>query len=148
MVIVDKITAILKAMEEDTNCDLASWQYEDKPTANVRLDGNKPSPTALLIQITNWEMPTDRLNIREKADINVTFLEKESKMDSGGLQQDAIIDRMKDLAVDFISRLLADKTLKVLDDTVTVKSVFHRSDSNRTGVNISLEVEERQGRCL
>ena len=56
MVIVTKITNILAAMVEDTGCELASYQYNDASTANVRLDNKMPSPTALFYQITDWKL--------------------------------------------------------------------------------------------
>ena len=148
MNIVTKINGILAAMVEDTNCLLASYQYEDKPTANVHLDNKNPSPTALFIQITDWKMAFDRMTVREKAYVNISFLSKESKLDADGIEQDSIIDNMKNLAVDFLQRLLEETSLKILDDTIDMKSVFLRSDSNRTGVNISFEIEERQGQCV
>lgn len=146
--ITTRINNILEDMVNDEYCDLASYQYEDKPTANVKLDNKKPSPTALFIQITDWKLSFDRMTVKEKAYVNISFLSKESKLDAGGIEQDVIIAEMKDLAVDFLQRLLEDKSLKILDDTIDMKSVFLRSDSNRTGVNISLEVEEKQGECI
>lgn len=146
--IVTRINQILEDMVNDEYCDLASYQYEDKPTANVKLDNKNPSPTALFIQITDWKLSFDRMTVKEKAYVNISFLSKESKLDAGGIEQDVIIAEMKDLAVDFLQRLLEDKSLRLLDDTIDMKSVFLRSDSNRTGVNISLEVEEKQGECI
>lgn len=146
--ITTRINKILEDMVNDEYCDLASYQYEDKPTANVKLENKKPSPTALFIQITDWKLSFDRMTVKEKAYVNISFLSKESKLDAGGIEQDVIIAEMKDLAVDFLQRLLEDKSLRILDDTIDMKSVFLRSDSNRTGVNISLEVEEKQGECI
>lgn len=148
MKIVDKINGILSAMTEDNNSNLQSYQYNDKPTANVTLDRNKPSPTALFMQITDWTLATNRANIKEVANINVSFLDKEKKLDAQGNEQDTIISNMKDIAIDFLQRLFADKTLKVLDEKIEMKSVFLRSDSNRSGVNITLKISETQGDCL
>jgi len=52
------------------------------------------------------------------------------------------------LAVDFISRVRADRSLRITNDIVNFKSVFYQSDSNRTGVTVELDIEEAQGRCL
>ncbi len=148
MVIVTKITDILAAMVEDTGCDLASYQYNDASTANVRLDSKMPSPTALFYQITDWRLDFSTGLLKERTSINVSFLKKETKLDDGGSDQDAIIDDMKEIAIDFLSRVLADKTLRLLDYDIRMKSVFLRSDSNRTGVNLTLEIEEVQGECI
>lgn len=148
MVIVTKITGILSAMVEDTGCELASYQYNDAATANVRLDNKMPSPTALLYQITDWKLDISTGLLKEKASLNISFLQKEKKLDDGGMDQDVIIDAMKAIAIDFLQRLLADRSLVLLNNEINMKSVFLRSDSNRTGVMLELEIEERQPSCI
>ena len=148
MIIVRHLTAILEDMVNDQNCDLASYQYESKPLGNVRLDNKKPSPTALFIQLTDFQLDINRLTSREKCHVNVCFLEKENKLDSKAISQDEIITRMKDLGTDFLKRVMEDRSLKILDETVDCKSVFYASDSNRTGVCLMFDVEQKQGECL
>lgn len=148
MYIVNTLKGILEAMVADSDCTLASWQYEDKPTANVRLDNKMPSPTCLFLQITDFTIDNNMLTAREKASVNLTFLEKEGKLDAGGLAQDEIIGRMKALATEFVQRLRAFKGINIINDEIKAKSVFLRSDSNRTGVNIELMLEQRQGECI
>jgi len=148
MVIVRHLTTILQNMVDDNDSLLKSFQYNDKPTANVKLDSKMEDITAILFQITDFELQTNRLTVREKADINISFLQKESKLDAEGYEQDIIIDNTKDAALDFVKRLMDDKTLRIIDDTIDVKSVYLRSDSNRTGVNINLKIEQKQGECL
>lgn len=148
MIIVTKIIGVLEAMVTDTNCKLKSYQYNDRPTANVRLDSKKPSPTAVLMQLTDWDMDIKSGVLTEEADINVTFLSKEGKMDADGDEQEPIIDAMRDLAVEFISRVREISSIRIEDDTVKVKSVFLASDSNRTGVNITLTIKQKQGGCI
>ena len=148
MIIVTKIIGVLEAMVTDTNCKLASYQYNDRPTANVRLDTKSPSPTAVFMQLTDWDMDIKSGVLTEEANINVTFLSKEGKMDADGDEQEPIIDAMRDLAVEFISRVREIPSIRIEDDTVKVKSVFLASDSNRTGVNITLTIKQKQGGCL
>ena len=148
MVIIGLIRGVLADMVSDTNSKLKSYQYNDKPTANVRLDTKNPSPTAVLMQLTDWDMVIGKGILTEEANINVTFLSKENKMDADGVQQEAIIDDMRDLAVEFIQRVREIQSIRIEDDTVRVKSVFLASDSNRTGVNITLTIKQKQGSCL
>lgn len=148
MVIVQKLTAILASMAGSPSSALQSWQYNDLATANIRLDRDKPNPTAVMYQITDWYLDISTGLLKERAAVNVSFLQKEGKLDAGGLGQDQIIDAMKDIAVDFISAVKSDDSLAVLDDSVKMRSVFLRSDSNRTGVNVQMEIEERQGSCI
>ena len=60
MRITDTIITILKAMVADSGCDLKSYTYNSKPLANVVLDRNKPSPTAFLLVITDWQLDISR----------------------------------------------------------------------------------------
>lgn len=149
MNIINRLTFILDAMVEDTNCALASYQYNDKPTANVVLDRNMADPTAILFQLTDWELDWAKGTIKERASINISFLKKEPKLDAKGDEQEAIIDEMKDIAIDFLQRLNGQRfSVGIVDDKVKVKSIFMRSDSNRTGVNLEFELEEVQGSCF
>ena len=104
--------------------------------------------TAVLFQITDFTITTNRLTVKEEADINITFLQKETKLDAQATEQDTMVDNTKDVAIDFIKRVIADNTLKILDDTIQCKSVYLRSDSNRTGVNVQLRISEKQGQCI
>lgn len=148
MIIVRHLTAILEDMVNDTDSLVNSYQYNDKPTANIRLDSKMEDITAVLFQITDFKLQTNRLTVKEECDINISFLQKETKLDAQGTEQDGLIDSCKDAALDFIRRVMCDKTLKILDDTIDVKSVYLRSDSNRTGVNVTLKISEIQGSCL
>lgn len=148
MTIVEKLTEILQGMVDDTNCPLQSWQYNRLSKANVRLDTKMPSPTALFIQIVDWKIDMNRLTKRELAHISVSFLDKQPKLDDEGMNEDVIVSKMADLAVDFITRVRDDRSIRIENDVVNVKSVFYQSDSNRTGVTVELDITEVQGTCL
>lgn len=149
MRLVNKLTDILAAMVEDSGSALQSYQYNSKPLANVVLDRNKPSPTALLLVITDWDMEHNGLNVRESAEVNVSFLISQRPADRNMADVDGqIIDRAIGIAVDFITRLMADKSVRIEDETIRVKSVYDRSDSTRSGVNLTLRITEKQGVCL
>lgn len=150
MRITDKIIAILSAMVEDTDSGLNSYQYNSKPLANVSLDRNKPSPTALLLVITDWNLDISKRNIiRETAEVNISFLSNQRPPDRGMAPVEAdIITPMASIAADFLTRIMADNTIFIADDTVKMKSIYDRSDSTRSGVNLTLHIEEKQGVCM
>lgn len=148
MKLVRKINEILESMVEDTDCTLASYQYNNLSKANVNLDNRKPSPTALFIQITDFVVDMSLINKREKANVLISFLTKENKTDSQAVDQDVLIDDMTVLAIDFIKRIKEDKTIRILNDEIKFKSVFYKSDSNRTGVSIELELLDLVGECI
>lgn len=148
MNIIRHLTTILEDMKNDTDCLLNSYQYNDKPTANINLDRKMEDITALLIQITDFQLEMNSMTVRETADINISFLQRETKLDAQGSEQDIMIDNTKDVAIDFLKRVFALKGFRIVDDTINVKSVFLRSDSARTGVNISFKITELQGECI
>ena len=148
MIIVRKLTEILNNMVNDETCELQSWQYNDMATSNVKLDNKKPSPTAVFYQITDFVYDLTTGIKRERANVLVAFLQKENKLDAEGLEQDQIIKQMSDIAFEFLSNIISEGTLRILNDKIKLKSTFLRSDSNRTGVVIELELEEKSGTCL
>ncbi len=146
--IVDVLRGILIEMTDDEECELASWQYNDMATSNVKLDNKKPSPTAVFYQITDFVYDLTTGIKREKANVFVAFLQKEVKLDAEGLEQDKIIKKMSEIAFEFLKNVMDEGSLRVLNDKITLKSTFLRSDSNRTGVVMELELEEKSGTCF
>ena len=138
----------MAAMVADECCGLKSWTYSSKPRANVELDRNMESPVGVLFVITDL-----RLNIggmlKEEAEVNVSFLISQRPGDKKYSEvDDTILRQTKDIAVDFISRVLSDKSLQIDGEFVEMKAVFDRSDSVRSGYNISMTIKERQGECI
>lgn len=150
MRITDIILGTLQAMEDDPGCALRSWQYNSKPLANVSLDRNKPSPTALALVITDWELDLSKRNVvRESAEVSVTFLTVQRPPDRGMEPSDAdIITPMASLAAGFLSRLMENRSIVIDGSSVSMRSVYDRSDSARSGVSVTLRIGERQGVCL
>lgn len=146
--IVDKLVHILEDMVADTASNLASFQYNSIAKGNVRLDAKMANPTALLVQITDWSLDLTNMTKREAVEVSLFFLDKETKIDNEALAQEVIIKNMADIACDFLSRLMADKSLRIVDEKVKIKSVFYQSDSNRDGVCLQMRIEERGGSCL
>lgn len=148
MILVQKINNILEGMVNDTDCALQSYQYNNLGKANVVLDNKKPNPTALFVQVTDFVIDMSMINKREKMFILVSFLQKENKLDSEATAQDSIITDMSELAIEFVKRVRADRTIRILNDELKLKSVFYKSDSNRTGVTIELELMDLVGECI
>lgn len=146
--IVDKLVHILEDMVADTASDLASFQYNSIAKGNVRLDAKMANPTALLVQITDWSLDLTNMTKREAVEVSLFFLDKETKIDNEALAQEVIIKNMADIACDFLARLMTDKSLRIVDENVKIKSVFYQSDSNRDGVCLQMRIEERGGSCL
>lgn len=148
MRIINIVTNILESMVQDAHCALQSWQYNRLGVANVKLDNKKPSPTALVLMVQEFQIGYNNFNAKEEVSLNISFLKKETKLDAEGLEEQAIVDEMKYIAIDFIQRLKAVPSIMIENEEIKVQSVFLRSDSNRTGVNIQLDIIEKQGECI
>lgn len=147
MRISKKLRQIADAMVQDTGCALNSYTYSTKPSANVTLDRGKPSPVAVVFVVTDIDLDVNGL-MRERAEVNVSMLVSQKPIDKNHEDvDDTIMETSKELCVDFVSRILQDKTLMIDDDTVHLKAVFDRSDSNRSGYNLTMTLVERQGEC-
>lgn len=160
MYITERIKSILQSMTEcvpagsdDSSSDeclawLGSYIYEDRPTSNVRLDRSMADPVAILYQLSGFDVNTDGMKCNETVEINVSFLMRERKLDARANEQEYITDDMYEVAKEFIARVFDDNTLKVLDDIIHVRYVYLNTDSNRTGCNLTMTLQEKQAHCL
>lgn len=140
-----KIIEILSGLQSDSYID--GFVFEDKPTANVRLD-KKGDVVGVLYQFTDFDLDFSTGLVKETAEINVSFLQKESKLDAGGNEQYDIVSEMKDVMMEFLRRLKAVSEYVITDKVLNIKTVFLNTDSNRTGVNCQLTLKQKQGSCF
>lgn len=145
MNIVTHLTGILEAMAQSAASPLRSWQYNRPARANVENDYTT-TPTAVMYCITDWESETDMA--REVASVTVGFLEVNPEVDWDGVATDTIIDSMKSVAFDFVSRVNAGGVVEITTDRVRVRSVFDTDDRNLAGVFLQMELREVQGECM
>lgn len=147
MVISNKLRDIAKAMTEDEGCKLLSYVYSTKPSANVSLDRSKPSPVAVVFVVTDIDLNVNGL-MKERAEVNISMLCSQRPMDKNHEDlDDGIMEDSKLLCTEFVKRILEDRTLAIEDDTVHLKAVYDRSDSNRSGYNLTMTLVQKQGEC-
>lgn len=138
----------MAAMVADECSPLKSTTYSSKPRANVELDRNMESPVGILFVITDLRLEIGGM-LRERAEVNASFLISQRPVDRNYPDiDDDIMPAAKECAVEFIARVMADKSLKLIGDEVMMRAVFDRSDSARSGYNIIFTVEERAGECI
>lgn len=148
MYIIDRLKSILQAEVQDETASLKSFQYNDKPTANIVLDRGMKSPTALLMQVTDFRIDINTGVAKEKCMVNISFLVSETELDNSANKQETAINMAWTCAKEFITDVINDSTIGIEEDTIEAKTVFLRSDSGRTGVNISMTIAQKQGECL
>lgn len=141
MIITDKILSILRSMES-----LKTVIYDSGFSSNVRID-RQEDPIGLLYLLTDWNLDISSGIKKEVAEIEVFFC-KRSKLDIKGEDKDVAVTEMAAIAEDFISRVLADTTLKVEDDSITMRSSYGRFDAFCVGVSVKIRIGEKQGQCI
>lgn len=143
------IRKIIEILDELVSTQwLNSYQYNNAFVANIKLDTKLPSPTAIFYQVTDYDYNLKNSKYRETISINISFLDKESKLDNDGLKQQEIIDRMKDIALQFVQKIESLKDYDIVEDTIKMRSVYLRTDSNRSGINLQISLKEKQPHCL
>lgn len=140
MRIVDRILDILDSMEA-----VQTVLHESPSYTNIKVD-RKPAPYAILYLLTDMEIDLSRGYAVDGCDVEVFFADL-VKLDADGPTHQAVVDRMAAVARQFVSLLLADKSLR-FGDKVELKTAYGRFDKNVTGVSLLIHAEDRQGSCV
>lgn len=142
MVLVQKVLDILNSIE-----DIETVIYDSGFSANVRVD-RKPAPYAIFYLLSDWNIDLSKgTAVKEIANIQIFFADT-ANFDAKGEDKDVIVNRMEGLARDFIRRLLEDRSIKILDDTIKVQSTYGKFDKFLVGTTLNIKIEERKAQCL
>ena len=144
MIIPTKVLEILETMR--VAGDISTIMYDSPNSANVRLD-DSPEPIALLYLISDWDIDIEHGVSKEIATVKL-FFAKRAEFDVKGEEKDLIVSEMSLLGREFISNLLAEHDLRVVDDVIHMRNVWGKYDSFVCGVEISVKIEQKQGSCL
>lgn len=152
MVLVNKILSILNSMLTPENPIegveyLNTVMYDSGFSANVRID-RKPMPMALFYLLNDWSIDLSKSTaIKEAANIQIFFADT-ANFDAKGEDKDLIVSRMELIAREFIRKVLADRSIVVVDDKIKLQSSYGKFDKFVVGVSVSFKIEERQSSCL
>lgn len=141
MEIVNKVKDILNTID-----GLKTVLYQSGFSANVTLD-RKETPAAVLYLLTDFDIDIQHGTSKESAELEILFCDR-TRFDITGDQKDTIINNCTDLAKEFISKLLAEKTLYINQDSIHCKCSYGKFDTFVAGVSVELRIEEKQGSCL
>lgn len=121
--------------------------YNWPAKANVQLD-TTAHPVAVLYVMRDGAIELENGLYRETAEVNVSFLDHQPELDFDGMTNEALLDAMAEVAVEFVGRIVDGGELEITTDLVTLRGVYDFDDKNTTGVNLQFTVREKQGRCL
>ena len=141
MIIIDKVLTILRSMTS-----IKTVLYQSGFSANVTLD-RKEGPIALTYLMTDYDIDISKGVAKESTNIEIFFCNR-TKLDITGDQKDTLINGMSLIAREFLSKLLADKAIYVVDDSIKVRCNYGKFDCFVAGVSLNLRLKERQGDCI
>lgn len=140
-ILVNKVLEILGNMS-----DIDYVMFDNNMGANVRID-RKNGVGALLYTMPDWTLDISKGQKKENLEIEV-FIFKPIAFDCKGEDKIDTIEEMSIISYDFISELLNDGDIRVLDDSINVKSCYGQFDKFVAGVSVQIRIEEKQGSCL
>ena len=142
--IVTEINKILECMQRDGL--VASIMYQSPAKSNVVV-GSKQQPTAVFFCISKTEIDITMGTQSESGICSVYFLDR-SNLDFDGLQNEQTIDRMKNIAINFVGRVMSSKDIKFNNTNVKLNSKYNVFDAKLTGVAVEFETMYIQKKCL
>ena len=139
--IVDKILNILNQIDE-----LKTVIYDQDFSANVHID-RKPTPGALIYCLPDWNLNIKTGLTKESADFQIFFFTP-TQLDIKAEDKLSDIENMYQITRDFLSKLLKDNTIRVIDDNVVIKATYGKFDKFVCGVSLQIKIEQKQGYCI
>lgn len=139
----DKILDILNTMATGSD-GLQTVLYESGFGANLRLD-RKPTPAAIVYMLKSWKLDTSTKLKHPEVDVEVFFCDRCDLAAKGEVIKEKM-DTIEPIVDEFISMLLADKSIIVNDIKAT--TAYGRFDCNVCGYSLQFTVKDRQGQCL
>lgn len=120
-----------------------NYLYDGWGLINLRAD-KTPTPIMVNVLPVSGALNMGGRRITESQDCIIGFLDK-TEFDFDGTQNDAIIERMKKLAIEFILTMNESGLFEPISGEVPMSIEYNLLDVNLTGVVLTLRLEEKQG---
>lgn len=138
MTIVDKI---INSIQAELGADFPVY-YHDDATLNL-MTREMEFPCALVMLLTQGRPIREGLQIKERVTAAVFFVEK-SQFDFDAVQNEAIIDRCKKRAFQWLGALGADPWLTLAAENSSSRT-YNRYDDILTGYGVNVDLVEVEG---
>ena len=135
-----KIASVVETMGNLT------YVFDNWHTANFRLDKESLPAVINVLPVSGVMNVTDR-KLRDFPNCMLAFVDK-ADFDFDGKENDEILERCKNLAIEFILTANASGLFEPISGDVRYSVLYDKLDVNVTGVVIELQLRERQGITL
>lgn len=135
-----KIASVVETMGNLT------YVFDNWHTANFRLDKESLPAVINVLPVSGVMNVTDR-KLRDFPNCMLAFVDK-ADFDFDGKDNDEILERCKNLAMEFILTANASGLFEPISGDVRYSVLYDKLDVNVTGVVIELQLMEKQGITL
>ena len=135
-----KIASVVETMGNLT------YVFDNWHTANFRLDKESLPAVINVLPVSGVMNVTDR-KLRDFPNCMLAFVDK-ADFDFDGKDNDEILERCKNLAMEFILTANASGLFEPISGDVRYSVLYDKLDVNVTGVVIELQLREKQGITL
>lgn len=135
-----KIASVIEKMGNLT------YVFDNWHTANFRLDRESLPAVINVLPVSGVMNVTDR-KLRDFPNCMLAFVDK-ADFDFDGKDNDEILERCKNLAMEFILTANASGLFEPISGDVRYSVLYDKLDVNVTGVVIELQLREKQGITL
>lgn len=139
MTVEEKIKSVVDQMG-------INYIFENWTTANVVLDSST-FPVMLNVLPVSGKFNVGKTQLKDCPNCMLAFLDK-IELDANGIENDAVIERMKSLAKDFIKRMNSSGLFDYLEGEIPYSVVYDKLDVNVAGIVIELQIKETSGFSL
>lgn len=133
-----KINKVIQTMDSGLTYIFDNWA-----TANVRLD-KLPLPAVINVLPVSGAFNVTARKMRDFPNCMLAFLDK-TDLDFDGKENDVVLERCKNLAMEFILTANASGLFEPIEGDVSYSVVYDKMDVNVTGVVIELQLKEKKG---
>lgn len=138
MTVQDKLKQVAESLG-------VSFVFEDWTLANVEIDGT-PLPAIVYVLPASGELNFKNGNIRDNQNGMLAFLDK-VELNGNGQDNDCVVDRMKSLAVRFISKLNQTGYFESLGGVLKYQVAYNKLNAVTSGIVFEITLKEKTGIC-
>ena len=120
-----------------------TYVFDNWSTANVKLD-NVEFPVLLNVLPASGRFVVGKARLADAPNCMFAFLDK-TEFDFDGTNNDAIIERCKDISKKFIKAINESGQFEQIEGDVPYSVVYDKLDVNVTGIVIEMQVKELAG---
>lgn len=120
-----------------------TYLFENWQTANVKLD-KMQLPAVMYVLPASGSLNVGKMQMKDFPNCMIAFMDK-TKLDFDGSENDAIIERCKSLAKEFILSVNRSGMFETVEGDIPYSVFYDKLNVNVTGIVIQIPLKETRG---